>query len=107
MSVPDLSLIQGGLWERRIFTVPKDTPEERVQFHADRYMKRAGDSLEMEGFQVIYMKRPHIDRCPYPEDGDRKRYVIMAWVRRRPVELTMDIPEEMIPSALASGMRFK
>lgn len=105
MNAVDLSLIHNGFWERRVFTVPTDTPEERVELVADRYMQRAGDSLEREGFRVIYMQKPHLDRCPYLEDEDRKRYVIMAWVRRRPVEITMDIPEVMIPSALASGMQ--
>ena len=101
----DQSLIRGGVWERGTFTVPADVSEERVQLVAHKYMSRFGEALEKMGYQVLWMSQARIDPLPIPEDGDRKRYRMMAWVRQRPVEIHMDIPDELVPEMLQKGMK--
>ena len=101
---PDLSLIQNGVWERASFTVPDSVSEERVQFHADKYQRKFGDHLEGVGFTVVAMTEPEIDTGSLPVDPDRRRYIIWAWVRRRPIIAHMEVEDEAVPTLLKLGM---
>ena len=102
----DLGEIQGGVWETASFTVPKGTSHERVMFKKDVYMARFGESLEQQGFEVLHMGDPEpVSRQAPWIDEDRKKYRIKAWVRRRPVTSTFDVPDAAVPDMQAVGMK--
>ena len=107
---PDTSVQDGGTWERAVFTVPLGVPEERVQFVADKYQRKFGYHLEKQGFTVLQMSQPV--RVTRPIEGDagimdptRKKYGILAYVTRRPVEHTVDVPDALVPELEKVGMR--
>lgn len=100
----DLTLVQGGVWERAIFDVPASVPDERVQFHADKYQRKFGDYLEEVGFTVLFMGEAELDARPIPRKPDRRHYTIQAWVKRRPVVAHMEVPDEAVSLLLAKGM---
>lgn len=104
----DQTLIDGGFWEKATFTVPVNTPDERVQFHAKEYMRKFGEYLEEEGFTVKEMLKPQIGERRFPVvEEDRKCYAIFAFVSRVPVELTTMVPETLIPEMQAKGLKLK
>lgn len=103
----DLSLLRNGTWERASYTVPLDTPEDKVKYSASKYMTRFGDNLEAQGFKVLIMSKPEIDKSRIPTDPDRKRYVLWAWVRRNPATFKIDVPDIAVPSMLEKGMKLK
>ena len=91
-----------------VFTVPEDVPHERVLFNQDKYQVKAGDVYEKQGFTVLWMSDAEIDSRQSVVGGcdpDRRPYRIRSYCRRRPVEITMDIPEEAIPEAQRLGMK--
>lgn len=101
----DRTLIDGGFWDKAVFTVPDDTPDERVQFVASKYMERFGKYLEGQGFTVKEMLKPQISG--FPTEKGRRRYVIFAFVSREPIELTTMIPEILIPEMQVRGLKLK
>ena len=101
----DDSLIRGGTWEWCTFEVPIDTPEDRVQFHGDRYMRIFGDGLEKQGFTVKVMSTPEVYDGQRPVDPDRRRYILWAYVTRRPVTYTIDVPDMSIPAMQRLGLK--
>jgi len=102
----DIQRELGYVWEKSSFTVPKSVPDERVQAVAEKYMEKFGKFLESRGFQVIKMDRPQIDYTPLAEamtDPDRRKYIIYSKVRRTPVIVRVDVPDEDVPIYLKSG----
>ena len=107
----DRTLELGGVWERAWFTVPDDVSEERVQFAADKYMRKFGGWLEAKGFTVLAMREPirepnrNLQALWTRTDGaDRRRYVIWAWCRRRPIDLVMWVPDSAVAAMQGLGM---
>ncbi len=103
----DQTLTDGGYWDRATFTVPSDTPDERVQFVADRYRAKFGKYLEEQGFTVKKMTKPLVSRRLFPTEAGRRRYDIYAFVSRRPVELTARVPGVLVPEMQAMGLKLK
>ncbi len=101
------TLTDGGYWDRATFTVPSDTPDERVQFVGDRYRAKFGEYLEEQGFSVKKMSRPLVSRRLFPTEQGRRRYDLFAFVSRRPVELNVRVPEILVPEMQARGLRLK
>ena len=88
---------QQHTWENASFTVPLAVSEERVQFCGAKYRLKFGNILEAQGFEVLGMEGPTEDRSVLAfgtTDPDRRRYIIWAKIRRRPVEFTIDVPDE-------------
>lgn len=105
-SSPDLTLQQGGAWESVRFTVPSDIPDEDVQARvSDKYMRVAGEFWEKNGFTVLHVKRPKLYEGNLPIDADRRGYIVWGWLKRRPVEHTIDVPEAYIPKFEGMGMK--
>lgn len=98
---------QQGIWQTATFDVPDGTPEESVQFRSDKYMLKFGDNLESQGFTVKMMSRPEPYKGRVPTEEGRKRYRIWAFVKRRPIEMTMDIPDIAVPEMLDLGLKLK
>lgn len=103
----DHSLVEGGFWERATFTVPADTPDERVQFHADKYIARAAQVFEAQGSQVLKVTKPIVSLGYLPTDDDRRRYDIFFWLRRKPITYELEIPEQLIPDMQKKGLKLK
>lgn len=103
----DRTLIDGGFWDRATFTVPDDTPDERVKFVADKYQAKFGNYLEGQGFTVKEMLKPQVSVRKFPTAPDRRRYDIFAFVTREPVELTVMVPEILIPEMQLRGLKLK
>lgn len=100
------SLIDGGYWERGTMTVPDSVSDERVQFHATGYMRKFGEALEKQGLTVKKMTRPvENPKSRLPKDPDRRRYSIYAWVTRTPLQMTVDIPDLLVPKYLSKGWK--
>jgi hypothetical protein len=108
IAVPiDRSLLEDGFWRSAVFTVPGDVDEDRVQFSADKYMRKFGNQLEVEGFDVRLMTQPGLDRRKSTTLTleDRRAYVIWAWVKRRPSEIHVDIPDFAVSAMQDVGLR--
>lgn len=103
----DRSLEQGGFWERATFTVPADTPDERVQFHADKYIAKAAKVYEAQGSTVLNFTKPIVSLGHLVTDDDRRRYDIFFWLRRKPITYNFEIPEKAIPLMQSKGMKIK
>ena len=103
----DRSLEVGGFWERATFTVPADTPDERVQFHADKYTAKAAKVFEAQGCTVLDFTKPIVSLGHLVTDDDRRRYDIFFWCRRKPITYTFEISEEAIPEMEKVGMKLK
>jgi hypothetical protein len=88
-----------------MFTVPLGTPEDRVQFAADKYMGRFGDALESQGFTVMVMTKPERARLLDLTEHGRTRYLLFAWVKRRPVEHHLWVPDSAVPILEKQGMK--
>jgi len=106
---------QKHTWERGTFNVPDSVSEERVQLVAQRYMTKWGEYLERPqpwgpGFTVLSMEFPHVDKSVVTQaigDPDRRYYEMWAKVRRAPVEMHAEVPDEDVPIYLASGYTIK
>ena len=103
----DRSLEVGGFWERATFTVPADTPDERVQFHADKYIAKAAKVFEAQGCTVLEVTKPIVSLGHLVTDDDRRRYDIFFWCRRKPIEYTFEIPDKAVPEMQRLGMKIK
>lgn len=100
--------VQRHIWDRASFTVPADVPDERVKQAGDRYRMKYGKALEVQGFDVLGMGWPEEDRSVLARgttDPDRRRYIIWAKIRRRPVEVHVDVPDEDVPIYQKAGYR--
>ena len=96
---------QKGVWESAKYTVPVNTPEDKIDFHADKYVQRAGEAYEKRGFQVLQMEKPRPDKMPIGVEPDRKSYVIWIYVRRKPQQVTINVPDASVPTLLRQGMK--
>lgn len=96
-----------GIWERGTFTVPEDIPESRVQDVAHKYLRRFGEALERQGFEVLEIIGPTVSQGKMPPEPGRKRYDCFARVRRKPITLDLEIPEELIPEMQSKGLKLK
>jgi hypothetical protein len=79
------------------FTVPASVSEERVELAYDRYRKKFGEAMERQGFEVLDIKGPKVDKSFVANgttDPDRRKYVLHGRVRRRPITFTIDVPDE-------------
>ena len=97
---------QRFVWEKASFTVPADVTEERVQFVADKYRRKFGKVLEEHGFEVLGMEMPHEGHDVVSvgiTEPNRRRYIIWAKVRRRPVEIRVDVPDRQVAAFQRSG----
>ena len=103
----DRSLVEGGFWERATFTVPADIPDERVQWHADKYTARAAQVYEAQGCQVLEFTKPIVSLGHLPTDDDRRRYDIFFYLRRKPITYELEIPEALIPEMQSKGLKLK
>ena len=95
---------QNGVWESAVFTVPHDTTQDKVDFHAHKYMQRAGEAWEHQGFTVLKLTKPAPDKVPMGVDPDRKRYVMWGFLRRKPQEITVEVPDAAVPTLTRQGM---
>lgn len=98
----------GWTWEKAVFSVPGDVTEEEVAFAAPKYRNKFGDHLETQGFEVLGMDGPTRDGSVLGVGitaPDRRRYVIWAKVRRRPVEVKVNIPDEDVPIYQEAGFK--
>ena len=96
-----------GIWERGTFTVPKDRPDARVQSVAYKYMRRFGEALERQGFEVLEIIGPVVSQGKMEAEPGRKRYDCFARARRKPVTVTIEIPEKLIPEMQSKGLKLK
>lgn len=90
---------QSSVWQKGTFSVPGDITEERVQFAGEKYRRKFGAALELQGFQVLGMDGPFYDGSVVAigiTEPDRKRYVMWARARRPVVEFKVDVPDEDI-----------
>lgn len=102
----DRSLVDGGVWERATFTVPADVPDERVQEAAHKYRSKAADVLQAQGFTILEMVGPQVTVRP-GDPPDRRRYDILSFVKRRPVEMTFDVPDQAVKALQKKGLKLK
>jgi len=105
--IVDRSLERGGFWERATFTVPADIPDERVQFHADKYAAKAAKVFEAQGSTVLSCTKPFVSLGHLVTDGDRRRYDIFFWCRRKPENVKLSVPVELIPEFQEKGWELK
>ncbi len=96
-----------GIWERGTFTAPEDTPDTRVQDVAHQYLRKFGEALERQGFEVLEIIGPVVSQGIVPPEPDRKRYDCFARVRRKPVTIALEIPEQLIPEMQDKGLKLK
>ena len=103
----DRSLIDNGVWERATFTVPSDVSDERVQESARKYRSKAASAWEAQGFTIMEMLGPNVAESMPGDPPDRKRYSIFGFLRRRPVELTFDVPDVAVVALAEKGLKPK
>ena len=96
-----------GIWERGTFTVPEDIPDVRVQDVAYKYLRRFGEALERQDFEVLEIIGPVVSGGMMRAEPGRKRYDCFARVRRKPVTVTIEIPEKLIPEMQTKGLKLK
>ena len=96
-----------GIWERGTFTVPEDVPDARVQDVAHKYLRKFGEALELQGFEVLEIIGPAISQGRMLPGPGRKRYDCFARVRRKPVTINLEIPEEIIPEMQSKGLKLE
>ena len=101
----DRSLEQGGYWERATFTVPADVSDERVQSSADKYTAKAAKVFEAQGCTVLSFTKPFVSLGHLVTDDDRRRYDIFFWLRRKPENITLPVPEQLIPEFQSKGWK--
>ena len=101
----DRSLEQGGYWERATFTVPADVSDERVQSKADKYTAKAAKVFEAQGCTILNFTKPFVSLGHLVTEGDRRRYDIFFWLRRKPETYNLEIPEQLIPEFQSKGWK--
>ncbi len=101
----DRTLINGGFWERATFTVPADVSDERVQFYADEYTRRGGKAFEAQGYTILKITPPRVSLSHLVTEEDRRRYDIYYFLRRTPIEMRVEVDEELLPKMVAMGFR--
>lgn len=96
-----------SFWKRGFFDVPSGTPDERVQFGADKYIRRFCTYLEREGYIVYEVTKPvptgMVEHLVFTEP-DTTRYEILARIARPPQELHFDIPDYAVPEMEKIGL---
>lgn len=115
LSAKALELIPGKdgyLWRTGCFDVPAEWTEAQVQAQAKKYRNAYGTLLEEQGFRVVGICGPMRPQDQWNaarldwEDPERKRYILRAYVWKRPtVQVFRDVPDELVPRALAEGAR--
>ncbi len=99
---------QTHIWKSATFTVPDTVAEDRVQFAADKYQRKAGAAWEKQGFQVLQMGLPELDRGVVAEgttEPNRRAYIIWGKVRRRPVTERIEVPDKDVPILQKIGFK--
>ena len=98
----------GYIWQRGTFTVPDSVSDERVQESAAKYRNKFGTFLEIEGFTVLGIEGPTIDRGfvnRAVNDPDRRSYVLWGKVTRKPVRWKFEVPDEDVALYQKAGFR--
>lgn len=112
-ALADTSVEDGGVWQTAHFDVPSDTFHERVLLEGQKYRSKFGNQLEVVGFTVLQMSNPlkveQNERTPghLRVPPDRTRYRLVAWCTRRPIEITIDLPDNQVEAALRAGAKLK
>jgi len=103
-SFVDSSTSRGYTWERASFTVPSSTTDERVEEVAYKYQNKIGKHLEAQGFTVLDMSMP-FQTTQGPIEPDRKKYLVLSRVKRRPQEINLLVPDNAVNDMMNLGMR--
>jgi len=81
---------QTGKWQRATFSVPIETPQERVLDGAQSFLKQFVEAREKDGWwltsRMVLMPVPAIK-------GDRKQYTVWGRFMRQPKARTIEIKE--------------
>ncbi len=96
--------------EKVVYTVPQDVAEERIQFSASKYRNKAGTVLEDQGWEIMEMAGPFLDKGIVARgtiDPDRKQYLIWVACRRRPERVRVDVPDRDVPVYEAAGFKLQ
>ena len=101
----DRTLRDGGFWERATFTVPIDVSDERVQTYADEYTRLGGKAFEAQGYTILKVTPPRVSFSHLVTEADRRRYDIYFFLRRTPMTMRVQVPEELYPQMLTMGYR--
>lgn len=101
----DRALIDGGFWDRATFTVPSDVSDERVQFSADKYTRRAGNVFEAQGYTILKVTPPRVSFGHLVTEEDRRRYDIYFFLTKIPETVKVEVPDILAPQMLAMGFK--
>lgn len=94
-----------GIWERGTFTIPDDTPDDRIQFKKDEYKREFGQLLEAQGFSVLEMTNPSPTTQKMKAEPGRKRYDVYARVIRKPEVIRFSVPDLAVPALQGQGFK--
>lgn len=94
-----------GIWERGTFTVPDDTPEDKIEWKKADYKREFGKLLEAQGFQVLEMTSPTLSTGRLATEPGRKRYDLYARVIRKPQLVRLSVPDTAVPALQRQGLR--
>jgi len=81
------------MWHRAVFSVPSDTPREKVLEKGPDFAKVFLKAREEDGWRLT--SRVYLDPFPKPveDEPDRIEYTVWAQFDRRPITRTFEIPE--------------
>jgi len=81
------------MWHRAVFSVPADTPRERILEKAPDFIRIFVNAREGDGWRLT--SRVYLD--PFPKsvrkEPDRSEYTVWAQFDRKPITRTFEIPE--------------
>ena len=93
-----------------VYTVPVDVAEDRIEFSASNYRNKAGTHMESKGWTVLELAGPFKDTRLVAQGTvppDRKQYVIWGAFRRRPEDVTVEVPDRDVEAYLRAGYKLK
>lgn len=107
--IVDNSLLQNCTLEMSSVLVPDNISLQEAERMAYQLRKNWGNHLEGLGFNVLKMSE-HLEPDPRPFLTERgfpgyKRYVLYAWVRRKPVVYHFDIPDSHVEAQQKVGLK--
>jgi len=83
------------MWHRAVFSVPSDTPKERVLEKGPDFAKVFLKAREEDGWRLT--SRVWLDPFPKPvrNEPDRAEYTVWAEFDRKPITHRIEIPENL------------